>query len=72
MTEIKVLKLPTKAEQNETQQRLQAAIDMQYDEVFIIGMKDGMLHTTFSGYKGIEQKLGLLELLKHNLIQGAS
>ena len=72
MSELKVLKPPTKGEQNEVQERLKDALDREYDEVFIIGMKDGMLCTTHSGYKSIEQKLGLLELLKHNLIQGAS
>ena len=72
MSELKVLKTPSKGEQNEVQERLQEALDREYDEVFIIGMKDGMLCTTHSGYKSIEQKLGLLEILKHNLIQGAS
>ena len=72
MSKLEVLKLPTKGEENEVQQRLQDALDREYDEVFIIGMNDGMLCTTHSGYKSIEQKLGLLELLKFNLIQGAS
>ena len=72
MSELKVLKPPTKGEQNEVQERLKDALDCEYDEIFIIGMKDGMLCTTHSGYKSIEQKLGLLELLKFNLIQGAS
>ena len=72
MSELKVIKPPTKGEQNEVQERLKDAFDREYDEVFIIGMKDGMLCTTHSGYKSIEQKLGLLELLKFNLIQGAS
>ena len=69
---MKVIKAPTKGEQNQVKERLQEALDREYDEIFIIGMKDGMLCTTHSGYKSIEQKLGLLELLKFNLIQGAS
>lgn len=64
--------LPTKGEANEVQERLQEALAREYDEVFIIGVKNGLLCTTFSGYKNIEQKLGAIELLKHNMIQGAS
>ena len=42
------------------------------DWCFVKGDKDGLLCTTFSGYKDIERKLGAIELLKHNMIQGAS
>lgn len=71
MSELKVIKPPTKGDQNEVRQRLQNAIDREYDEVFIIGSSDGQLHTTWSGYKSIEHKLGLLELLKFELLEGA-
>lgn len=71
MSGLTVIKTPSKGEQHEVKEKLQEAIDMEYDEVFIIGNKDGRLCTTFSGYKSIEQKLGLLELLKHNMIVSA-
>lgn len=71
MSEITVLKPPSKGKQNEVRERLQEAIDTDFDEVFIVGLKDGNLRTTYSGYKDIEQKLGVLELLKHNMIKGA-
>ena len=67
----KITALPGRGDQNEVRQRLQEALEQEYDEVFIIGTKDGRLHTTYSGYKDIERKLGALELLKFNLIEGA-
>lgn len=68
----KITALPGRGDQNEVRQRLQNALEQEYDEVFIIGTKDGLLHTTHSGYKDIERKLGALELLKHNLIDGGA
>jgi hypothetical protein len=71
MSGLKVLKTPSKGDQNAVKQRLLNAIEREYDEVFIIGTKDGALHTTWSGYSAIEHKLGLLELLKYEIIDGA-
>lgn len=67
----KVTALPSRGDQNEVRERLLDALKAEYDEVFIIGTKDGSLHTTHSGYKDIERKLGALELLKFNMIEGA-
>lgn len=67
----KITALPSRGDKNEVKEKLQAAIAQEYDEVFIIGTKDGMLHTTYSGYKDIERKLGALELLKFNMIERA-
>lgn len=64
--------LPSKGHQNEVRERLLDAVKAEYDEVFIIGYKDGILHTTHSGYKDIERKLGAIELLKHNMIDGGT
>jgi len=67
----KITELPSKNKKNEVTQILKDALKAEYDEVFIIGFSDGMLHTTHSGYKDIERKLGALELLKYNMINGA-
>jgi UDP-N-acetyl-D-mannosaminuronic acid transferase (WecB/TagA/CpsF family) len=67
----KLTTLPSRGDKNEVSKKLQEAIDAEYDEVFIIGSKDGYLRTTYSGYKDIERKLGAIELLKFNMIEGA-
>lgn len=72
MRELALLNIPTKGEQHEVKKKLQEALDQEFESVFIIGYKDGLMCTSYSGYKSIEEKLGLLELLKHNLIEGAS
>lgn len=63
--------LPTVGDKNNVKERLLSAIEKEYDEVFIIGSKNGALQTTWSGYRNIEEKLGLLELLKYEMIDGA-
>jgi hypothetical protein len=65
---IKLASLPTASEKNLVNERLQAAIDYGFEEVFIIGVKDGRLKLSYSGYKDIERKLGALELLKQDMI----
>jgi hypothetical protein len=65
---IKLASLPTASEKNLVNDRLQAAIDYGFDEVFIIGVKDGTLKLSYSGYKDIERKLGALEILKQDMI----
>lgn len=65
---IKLASLPTASEKNLVNERLQSAIDYGFDEVFIIGVKDGTLKLSYSGYKDIERKLGALEILKQDMI----
>lgn len=69
---VTVLQAPSKGDQHEVRQPLEEAIAMELESVFIVGYKDGLLRTTYSGYKNIEEKLGAIELLKHNIINGAS
>lgn len=56
------------AKKNEVDAVFESAIEENYEEVFIIGMKDKNLHFTNSGYQDIEKKIGLLEMLKHHLL----
>lgn len=63
-----VAHLPSASEKNGVSKILTEAIETDFEEVFIIGVKDGNMQTRISGYKGLDQKLGLLELLKHNMI----
>jgi hypothetical protein len=65
---IKLVSLPTTAENHKVKERLQAAMDYELDEVFIIGVKDGLIKVSYSGYKDIERRLGALELLKQDMI----
>lgn len=65
---IKVISLPTTAKNNQVNERLQDAMEYEFDEVFIIGIKEGRLKVSYSGYKDIERRLGALELLKHDMI----
>lgn len=69
---IKLASLPTAGEKNLVKERLQSAIEFEFDEVFIIGVKDGLLKLSYSGYKDIERKLGALELLKQDIIAESS
>ena len=69
MTSIKpVSHLPSAGEKNGVSKILTEAVEAGFEEIFIIGVRDGNMQTLISGYKGLDQKLGLLELLKHNMI----
>lgn len=69
MTDMKpVAHLPSKGDKNGVNKLLTEALETDFEEVFLVGVKDGNMQTRISGYKGLDQKLGLLELLKHNMI----
>lgn len=63
--------LPTIGERHEVKRALEAALEQNLDSVMIVGVKDGNISTVYSGYDTLEHKLGCLELLKVNLINGA-
>lgn len=59
-------------ERNDTNIVLRNALSENYDEVFIIGVKDGRIVTTTSGYNDFERKIGALEMLKMQLLLEAT
>lgn len=63
--------LPTLGERHEVKKALERALELDFDSVMIVGVKDGRMTTAWSGYDTIEHKIGCLELLKVNLITGA-
>lgn len=71
MSNIKIAELPVNGDKNAVRQKLQAAMDLGLDEVFIIGVKDNNIRTIWSGYSGIERRIGALEILKTDLLLGA-
>lgn len=58
-------------ERNDTNTVLEYAMTCAYDEVFVIGVVNGQLHTTNSGYMEFERKVGMLEMLKMQMLLGA-
>lgn len=53
---------------NTTNEVLQKAMNESFDEVFFVGVKNGILSAGWSGYNNIEQKIGALEILKHDML----
>lgn len=57
------------AEKNDVNGVIDSAYQEGYEEIFIIGVKDRRIHFTNSGYAEIERKIGLLEMLKAQMLE---
>jgi hypothetical protein len=44
--------------------------EKEYEAVFLIGLKEGKLHMHRSGYQELERIIGLIELLKIQILEG--
>lgn len=61
---LKVTALPTPGEQNEVEMVLKEAMEMNYDEVIVIGIKDKEVRIGSSKTKSTMQRIGILETAK--------
>lgn len=53
---------------NTTNDVLQRAMNEMYDEVFFIGIKNGGLSCGWSGFDKAQEKIGAIEMLKHDIL----
>ena len=63
-----VVAIPTKNEQNEVREFINAIDEEDFDEIMVIGIKDGGIYPMWSRGTSLVHALGLIEVLKSDLI----
>lgn len=58
----------SKGEGHGVKEILAEAAEQNFESVFIVGYRDGDLHIKASGYNSLSKTIGLMEILKHHLI----
>ena len=64
-----VIQMPNKNEQNSIAHYLKHITDANYDEMMVIGIKDGDVYSSWSRGSTMINALGLLEILKADLLR---
>ena len=64
-----VIQMPTKGKQNNVEDYLKNIAEASYDELMVVGIKDGGASISWSQGTSLIHALGLLEVLKAELIK---
>lgn len=64
-----VIKMPSKTEQNNIADYLKRIAGANYDEMMVIGIKDGDVYSSWSKGSTLVNSIGLLEVLKTDLLR---